>query len=73
MKLKILMSYYPREGGTKLHRAYLERDFQQAEDDLYLINSTNPDRTFEIVEVDLFGNHSETLGHHSANAPCGDC
>lgn len=54
MKAKVLISFYSGESGRKAHRVYLEPAFEQAQKDLDLILETNPDRSFEIQECEVF-------------------
>jgi hypothetical protein len=66
MKVKVLISYYPQEGGHELHRAYFERDYEQAQSDLDLINGTNPNKSLELLEVGIFGNHTEIISRQKS-------
>jgi hypothetical protein len=53
MKAKILISYYPHEGGHTAHRIYLERDYEQADLDLKLIQDTSM-KHWELQECELY-------------------
>lgn len=55
MKAIVLISFYRGEGGHKVHRIYLEQDFDQAEKDLAMIQEIEPlGKELELVECEVY-------------------
>lgn len=56
MKAKVLSYYYSDGSGHKAIRAYLEKDFIQAEKDFLMMSEFASDsRNWKLEDVDLFG------------------
>jgi len=57
MKAKVLIGYYPGESGFRIARVYLEKDFDQADKDLEMMQEHASDtKTWKLEETELFNN-----------------
>jgi hypothetical protein len=55
MKAKLLISFYRNEGGHKVHRVYLEPNFEQAQQDLEMIQDADSlGKDWELQECDVY-------------------
>ena len=54
MKAKILISYYPSEPGYEIYRVYLEKHFDQAEDDLVLLKNSGTSKEYKLEESFIY-------------------
>jgi len=54
MNAKALISFYAREGGHKVHRIYLEPQFEQAQKDLEMLQDADPlGKNWELQESEI--------------------